>query len=45
MENLINCPKGEKYLQIIIYRIEADWAYAMDMKKSISNQEGASGGQ
>ena len=29
----------------MIFRIEADWAYAMDMKKAISNQEGAAGGQ
>lgn len=43
MESLAGGPKGEKYLQIMIYRIEADWALAMDMKKAISNQEGAAG--
>ena len=45
MENLVGGPKGEKYLQIMIFGIEADWAYAMDMKKAISSQEGAAGGQ
>ena len=30
---------GEKYLHLMIYRIEADWAYAMDMKKALSTQE------
>lgn len=45
MESLVGGQKGEKFLQIMIYRIEADWAYAMDMKKAISNQEGAAGGQ
>jgi len=29
----------------MIYRIEADWAYAMEMKKAISNAEGAGGQQ
>jgi len=28
--------RGEKFLEIILFRIEADWAYAMDMKKTIS---------
>ena len=37
-------PLGEKYLEILIYRCEADWAYAMDMKKAISNQESGAGG-
>ena len=44
MENSVSGCIGEKFLQIMIYRIEADWAYAMDMKKAISNQEGAAGG-
>ena len=30
----------EKYLHILIFKCEADWAYAMNMKKAISNQEG-----
>ena len=29
-------PLGEKYLELLIYRCEADWAYGMDMKKAIS---------
>lgn len=37
MEKIVGGQKGEKYLHIMIYRIEADWAYAMDMKKAISN--------
>ena len=31
--------QGEKYLEILIYKIEADWAYAMDMKKSITEAQ------
>ena len=27
---------GEKYLHLMIYRIEADWAFGMDMKKALS---------
>ena len=30
---------GEKYLHLMIYRIEADWAFGMDMKKALSTQE------
>jgi hypothetical protein len=28
--------RGEKFLEILLFRIEADWAYAMDMKRTIS---------
>mgnify|MGYP001113675975 CR=1 FL=1 len=31
--------KNEKYLHILIFKCEADWAYAMNMKKAISNAE------
>jgi len=31
---------GEKYLHIMIFKCEADWAYGMDMKKAMSNQDG-----
>lgn len=30
---------GEQFLHILIFKCEADWAYAMNMKKAISNQE------
>jgi len=33
---------GEKFLHLLIYRIEADWAFAMDLKKALSNQESGS---
>ena len=32
--------KNEKYFHISIFKCEADWAYAMNMKKALSNQEG-----
>lgn len=35
--------KGEKFLEILVFKMEAEWAYAMDMKKAISQQEGATG--
>ena len=31
---------GEKFLHLMIFRIEADWAFAMDLKKALSQQEG-----
>jgi len=31
---------NEKYLHILVFKCEADWAFAMNMKKAISNQEG-----
>jgi len=33
---------GEKYLHIMIFKCEADWAYGMDMKKAMSNQDDSS---
>jgi hypothetical protein len=30
---------GEKFLQLMIFRIEADWAFGMDLKKALSQQE------
>ena len=32
--------KNERYFQILIFKCEADWAYAMNMKKALTNQEG-----
>ena len=31
---------GEKFLHLMIFRIEADWAFGMDLKKALSQQEG-----
>jgi hypothetical protein len=28
--------RGEKYLEILVFKMEGEWAYAMDMKKAIS---------
>ena len=27
---------GEKYLHLMIFRIEADWAFGMNLKKALS---------
>ena len=32
--------QNEKFLHIMIFKCEANWAYAMNMKKALSNQEG-----
>ena len=32
--------KGEKFLEILIFKMEGEGAYAMDMKKAISIQDG-----
>lgn len=31
---------GEKFIEILIYKMESEWAYGMDMKKAISIQDG-----
>lgn len=31
--------QNEKFLHILIFKCESDWAYAMNMKKAISNAE------
>lgn len=32
--------RGEKFLEMLVFKMEAEWAYAMDMKKAISIQDG-----
>jgi len=32
--------QSDLYMQMLIFKCEADWAYAMSMKKAISTQEG-----
>ena len=47
-QKIVSAEEGkmnDKYLQILIFKCEADWAYAMSMKKAISSQEGGSGQQ
>jgi hypothetical protein len=31
--------QNEKFLHILVFKCESDWAYAMNMKKAISNAE------
>ena len=37
--------RGEKYLEILVFKMEGEWAYAQDMKKAISELDGADGAQ
>lgn len=39
-EEVVN--NGAKFLEILIFKCEADWAYGMDMKKAISLVDGKS---
>jgi len=30
---------NEKFMHIMVFKVEADWAFAMNMKQAMSNQE------